>query len=233
MASVTTRASSAAGDLGPVVCAPPNVKSLAEFREWAKSDDFPERGRISYIAGDLVIDMSPEGLQTHIRVKTELGSVLHRWCRRLRLGAFYPDGTLVTNTAADLSTEPDGTVVRHRSIRSGRVRLIPHQTLVGEFIEIEGTPDLVIEVVSQSSVVKDTVKLRRDYHVAGIPEYWLIDARGEQVRFQILLYRKARYIEQALPGGWQRSRVFGRSFRLRRRRDELGLWEYFLRDKVD
>jgi Uma2 family endonuclease len=219
--------------LGPAVCIPPNVKSLSDFREWAKSDDFPDRGRISYIAGDLVIDMSPEGLQTHIQVKAELGSVLHRWCRKLGLGRFYPDGTLVTNIAADLSTEPDGTVVRHRTIRSGRVRLIPHKSLAGEFIEIEGTPDIVIEVVSQSSVVKDTVKLRRDYHVAGIPEYWLVDARGEQVRFQILLYRKAGYIEQALPGGWQRSRVFGRSFRLRRRRDELGLWEYFLRDKVD
>jgi hypothetical protein len=29
----------------------PLVSSFDEFREWARSDDFPERGRIDYLAG--------------------------------------------------------------------------------------------------------------------------------------------------------------------------------------
>jgi Uma2 family endonuclease len=37
-------------------------------------------------------------------------------------------------------------------------------------MELEGTPDWVLEVVSQSSVAKDTKWLRESYHKAGIPE---------------------------------------------------------------
>jgi hypothetical protein len=40
----------------------PYFHSLAEFRAWALSDDFPERGRIDYIDGRIEVDMSPENL---------------------------------------------------------------------------------------------------------------------------------------------------------------------------
>jgi hypothetical protein len=38
----------------------PTIRNLAEFRQWALSDDFPDRGRIDYIAGRIEVDMSPE-----------------------------------------------------------------------------------------------------------------------------------------------------------------------------
>jgi len=41
----------------------PTIHNLAEFRRWALSEDFPERGRIDYIAGKIEVDMSPEDME--------------------------------------------------------------------------------------------------------------------------------------------------------------------------
>ena len=40
----------------------PAINSLKDFRRWLRTDDFPERGRIDYIAGQIEINMSPEDL---------------------------------------------------------------------------------------------------------------------------------------------------------------------------
>jgi hypothetical protein len=36
----------------------PLVQSLADFRKWATSDEFPEHVRIDYLAGRIEVDMS-------------------------------------------------------------------------------------------------------------------------------------------------------------------------------
>jgi len=47
---------------------------------------------------------------------------------------------------------------------------------------IEGTPDLVVEILSPSTSVRDRgVKLRR-YEAARIPHYWILDPIGHTVR---------------------------------------------------
>ena len=100
--------------------------------------------------------------------------------------------------------------------------------LRGVYVEIESTPDWLMEILSDSSVKKDTDKLRKKYHQVGVKEYWLIDARGEELGFQILHWRKTGYVAAPSHEGWHRSRVFGRSFRLERTRDKRGLWRYRL-----
>jgi Uma2 family endonuclease len=98
-------------------------------------------------------------------------------------------------------------------------------------MEIEGSPDAVVEIVSNSSVVKDLRDLRDAYHRARIREYWLIDARGEEIEFEILLWRKSGYAQSAIHDGWRQSRVFGRRFRLTRKQDRVGVWKYKLESK--
>ena len=39
---------------------PLGLRTLADFRAWALSDDFPEKGRIDYVQGRIEVDMSPE-----------------------------------------------------------------------------------------------------------------------------------------------------------------------------
>jgi Uma2 family endonuclease len=207
---------------------PPSAHTLSGFRDWVKADDFPERVRVTFIEGEIYLDMSNEEIETHVAVKTEITGVIRNLNKELKLGRFYADGVLVTNEEAEVSNNPDASFFSRESYRSGRVKLIPREGVEGHYIEMVGTTDWVLEVVSESSVRKDTARLREAYHRAGIPEYWLVDARKEEIVFQILHRQKNRYAAAPNREGWQRSRVFGRSFRLERQQDDMGLWEYTL-----
>ncbi len=216
-------------DNGLFLCIPASAHTLAGFRAWVLSDDFPEKGvRVTFISGEVYLDMSLEELETHAKVKSEVCRVLLNLNHESKLGILYLDGVLISNEEADVSNNPDATLLSRKSIRSGRVRQVPRKGEEGEYMEIEGTPDWVLEIVSKWSAKKDAQRLREAYHRAGIPEYWLINARGEAIDFQVLLWRKKGYTAAPVRDGWQKSRVFGREFRLARERDDLGLWEYTL-----
>jgi Uma2 family endonuclease len=212
---------------------PTSALTLEGFRDWATSIDFPEHVRAAFIGEEIYLDMSNEEPDAHVGVKTEVSRILSTLTRELKLGKFYADGVLVTNVAAKVSNNPDASLCGREALRAGRVRLVPRKNQPERYREIEGTPDWVLEVLSDSSEEKDTEKLREAYHRAGIPEYWLIDARGEELIFQVLNWRKTGYAATPVRDGWQRSRVFARSFRLDRQRDEFGLWEYTLHVRAD
>ncbi len=207
---------------------PAHARTHAGFRAWATSDDYPEKLNASFIDGEIFIDMSPEELESHNKVKTTIVGRLFALNERLDLGELFSDRTLISNRAAGLSTEPDATFVSWSSFESGRVRLVPRKKRPWECMELLGTPDWVLEVVSQSSVAKDTQSLRDAYHRAGIPEYWLVDARFDEISFQILRRRSDRYVAVAAHDGWYASAVFAHAFRLERRKNRLGRWTYSL-----
>jgi hypothetical protein len=50
-----------------------------------------------------------------------------------------------------------------------------------------------------------------------------VNARAEHVDFQILRHESTGYAAARKQAGWIKSRVFDRSFRLTRRRDESGV----------
>ena len=207
------------------------ARSLDGFRSWAHSNKFPERGRVSFINGEILIDMSPEDLSTHSQIKAEIGCRIHQLVEELDLGVFYPDRTLLTHPAAQLSTEPDGTFVSWEAFESGRVRRVRAKSRKGQYVELEGAVDWVLEIVSPSSIDKDTRTLRETYYSAGIPEYWLVNALGAQVELQILQRRRTGYAAVANRNGWRRSNVFDRMFRLSRRESRPGFWRYSLESK--
>src|SRR5262249_40922127 len=158
---------------------------------------------------------------------TAVAGVIFSLVQKGDLGLLSIGSALVSNEAANLSNIPDAMLVLWTSLETDRVRLVRDENRADRYREFEGTPDWVMELVSDSSVGKDTRLLREAYHRANIPEYWLIDARGDTINFQILLHQPDGY--EPAPqrrGGWQESRVFGRLFRLQRRRGRLGLWRY-------
>ena len=79
-------------------------------------------------------------------------------------------------------------------------------------VELLGTVDMVLEVVSPGSVRKDTDTLRQAYWEAGNAEYWLVDARGDRLDFRILKHGSLGYTETRKQAGWLRSTVFARAF---------------------
>lgn len=210
------------------VAIPASAFTLAGFRAWAKSEDFPQQGRIAFLERELYIDMSPEELETHSSIKGEITRVLLTLNRKLRLGKLYPDGVLLTNPEVGLSTEADAILATWADLDSEKVRFVPREGVEGQYIEVEGTPTWVLEVVSRYSVRKDTRVLRDLYYRAGVSEYWLVNALGEDIQFDILTRGETEYTAVAGRGGWVRSGVFGRRFRLTRERDERDFWEYTL-----
>ena len=206
---------------------PAGGMSLAEFRQWTYSDDFPQTGLIAYIGKEIFIDMSPERLKSHGSVMTAVCGTIIPLVLKKNKGKVYFDRARIANVAAGVSNEPDGVFVSWESLKSDKVRQVP-TTDEEDYIELEGTPDWVMEVVSPSSVTKDKKKLRARYHRAGISEYWLIDARGDDLDFQILIHGDEEYEPAERDGDWQMSTVFGKKFRLRRIKDELGDVDYRL-----
>jgi Uma2 family endonuclease len=208
------------------VSVPAWVADLESFRRWTDSEDFPEEGRICYLRGEVWIDMSKEQLFSHNQVRTEYTRVLAGLAKAERLGRYFDDGAYLSSIPADLSVVPDGIFVATESLRTGRVR--PVEGREAGFVELEGSPDMALEVVSDSSVHKDTVELFRLYWEAGIQEYWLVDARREPLRFDIFRHTAKGYVATRKQGGWLKSAVFGKSFRLTQDSDELGHPSYTL-----
>ena len=211
---------------------PLGVRCLADFRRWALSEEFPDKGRIDFITGRIEVDMSPEDIFCHGALKSEIAGVLQRRVKRGKLGLLLIDATRISSPEADLSCEPDIVFVSHEAHDSGRVKLVPKASgQPGRYVEIEGPPDLVVEVVSDTSATKDTRRLPAAYHRAGVREFWLADARGEQPWLLVHRAGPNGYEPVERDGeGFQPSAVFGCRFRLETARDHRGNWTFDLRD---
>src|SRR5262249_55614405 len=146
--------------------------------------DFPRTGYSWWLCGEVWIDMSKEQVFSHVLVKTEITISLGGLVKRERRGLYLTDGLLLSNFAADISGNPDGTFLSTETLQSDRLRLI--EGAQGGYTEIQGSPDMVLEVLSNSSVHKDRDILRKAYWEAGIREYWIIDARKDPLQFDIL-----------------------------------------------
>lgn len=196
------------------------VGDLESFRRWRLSDDSPAQGEIAFLDSYIWVDLSMEEFLTHNQVKAAYDYAIMSVVHPQSLGRYVPDRMLLTNAEANLTAEPDGLFFSWESLRSGRLRFIERE---GQGImELEGTPDQVMEIVSKTSVHKDTVLLRDLYHRAGIPEYWLVDVRAGALSFDILQYTPEAYVSTEPVDGWIASRVFGKRFQLQRNVDPLG-----------
>jgi Uma2 family endonuclease len=204
---------------------------LSGFRAWVSADDFPEKWRVSYLNGAIHFEMSPEETETHNKVKGAVQYTVLGLTRKMRSGTVYFDGVQLSNKAANLSTCPDLIYIARETLRSGRVKRVQRKGK-DEYIELLGSPDLVVEVVSRSSRRKDVVDLPLLYYRAGIPEYWLIDALGDEIDFQMVRRGPRQYISIPAQRGWLESPVLGRRFKLVRKRDEDGDWQYDLKVKA-
>lgn len=125
--------------------------------------DTPEDGkRYEVIDGELYV--SPPPIPPHQDAAGSLYLYLGAHIRRRRLGKLYfaPIGVVLDG---ENGVQPDLVFVsrQHTDIITDR--------------GIEGTPDLVVEVLSPSTQSRDRgVKLRR-YAAAGVPHYWIADPR--------------------------------------------------------
>jgi Uma2 family endonuclease len=210
---------------------PEDAFTFEGFQRWVDSKQFPETGRVDYLEGDVEVDMSPEDLYTHSAVKTAIALKLGSLVVESELGDLFIDRARVRSQFADLSVEPDIVVVFGSSLDRGRVRLVPAAARKGpdRFSALDGPVDLVVEIVSDSSVRKDTARLPRLYARAGVPELWVVDARGKDLRFRVHALQDGAYtLIEPDSEEWVRSPQLGCDFRLVRRRAAPSPWRYAL-----
>jgi len=206
-------------DVGITV--PGSVVDLESFSLWVDSPEFPDTGRISFIRGDVIVEKCMEQLYTHNIIKLWIGTALAILIKSEKLGTYFIDGVRLYNEEADLSVEPDGLYFSYAAIRSGKVTRT--EGAEDGYVRIDGSPELVVEVLSDSSEKKDLTELRETYFEAGIAEYWIADGREDIVHFEILRRGSKGFVStRAQVGGWVKSAMLGKSFRLVRSTDPLG-----------
>jgi Uma2 family endonuclease len=205
---------------------PPWITDHNSFRRWACSDDFPRRGQFFFLAGELWADLSMETL-IHNQIKNTIAAVLTAIAFGESLGRFLADRMMLANIAAGLSCEPDGMFISSAAFADGRITLKNGD----DSLEIIGTPDMALEVVSKTSVEKDAVTLKELYAKAGIAEYWLVDSTVEAPALEIYRLAAGRYVAARKHDGWVKSNVFGRAFRLACKKDAQGVSQFNLETK--
>ncbi|MFO0808552.1 MAG: Uma2 family endonuclease [Gemmataceae bacterium] len=211
---------------GEVIDVPAWVHDLASFLRWRTGGGLPDSVQICFLDGHIWVDADMEEFFTHNQVKFAFTRVLGNVVVEGDLGRVVPDGMLLASEDANLSCEPDCSFVSHDGFDSGRVEIVEGKGNTN--LVMTGAPDMVLEIVSRTSVKKDTVLLRKLYWAAGVPEFWLVDARGDAPQFDILKHAANGYVAARKSAGWLKSAVFGRAFRLTRGTDRRGKPEFRL-----
>lgn len=191
---------------------PEHLTTHKKFLQWLAETEIPEELRIGFAMGELWVEVMPERAFAHNRIKTALAGVISPIVEAGGMGVYFGDGMLFTSTKAKFSVYPDGMFVSQASIDDGRVWLTGAKE-GEEDTELRGSPDLTIEVVSDTSEDKDTEWLMGRYWDAGVQEYWIVDARKEPVKFAIHRRGPKGFSSVRKSGGWTPSPLLARSFR--------------------
>lgn len=214
---------------GPIEV-PEWVVDFDSFGEWRFSDDVPEKLKAHYVRGRVWVE-DMEEIFSHNLVKQAIYVRLGNIAKNENLGILFSDGVLLSNEAADVRNEPDAIFVSAESLKARRVTFKAGRRSSSHATMLVGSPDLVIEVVSPSSVDKDYEYLLAAYFDAGIREYWLIDARkAGAIAFTIHRRTVKGFVPVRKSKGWSHSEVFGRSFQFVRL-EQFGLADYVLESK--
>ncbi len=154
---------------------------------WDDIKDWPDdAGRTEIVDGELV--MSPTPATRHQKICTRLGIRLGSFVEQHNSGLFLSSPTHVI-LAPHLHYEPDLCFIR-------KLR----ESIVKEKF-IDGPPDLIIEVISESNRTHDTVVKFQNYAQYGVAEYWLVDPRDSEVSTWRQDHGEYVLLGRAHPGG--------------------------------
>ncbi|HEX2076312.1 MAG TPA: Uma2 family endonuclease [Longimicrobium sp.] len=134
------------------------------YAEFARLPD--DSNRYEIIAGELYVTPSPDPV--HTRIAFSLAALLERFVAQHKLGWVTPAPVDVLLGKGDY-VQPDVVFVR----REHGVEITDRG--------IEVPPDLVVEVVSPSTALRDRGLKRERYAAFGVPEYWIIDPQAKRV----------------------------------------------------
>ncbi len=143
-------------------------KPKLTYEDYAKT---PEGERWELIDGELIMAPSPK--EAHQSVQVDLGSPMHLFAREKDLGRVYfaPLDVVLSDTD---TVQPDLLFVSKE-----RLHIITEDN-------VQGAPDLVVEIRSPSTARQDWTVKRELYARHGVREYWLVDPEAATVAVLLL-----------------------------------------------
>lgn len=152
---------------------------------------FPNDGnRHEIIDGDHY--MYPAPSTYHQTVSKRLQYFLYSQIELAGLGTVFDAPIDVQLSAYDI-VQPDLVVI----LKNGEAKVTPARII--------GAPDVLVEILSPSSIENDSQLKRRLYERVGVQEYWIFDPFENRVT-QLTL-EDGKYTEQATPQGELRLRA--------------------------
>lgn len=169
-----------------------------EFLAWSDEDVHAE-----WVDGEVIVFMPPKRI--HQRLVLFLSNLVAQYARRFDLGEVLIAPFEMRILDGRVTREPDLLfVAREHAERLSDDRL-------------DGPADLIIEIVSESSLTRDRVEKFYEYQEAGVPEYIFIDPRPGKERIDFFRLDQhgtylpvapdaaGRYPSAVLPGFWLQS----------------------------
>jgi Uma2 family endonuclease len=141
--------------------------SLQEFLEWADEDVWAE-----WEDGE-VIFLSPSSFG-HQKIVGFLATLLHLFLEERDMGEVLTAPFSMWLPVSKRVREPDILVVLKENLDRIKKNFL------------YGPADLVIEIVSEDSMLRDRGTKFAEYELDGVKEYWLIDPDREQADFFVL-----------------------------------------------
>ena len=126
----------------------------------------PDDERYELINGELI--MSPSPRTAHQRTDMKLGLRLGTFIEQYNLGEFFSAPFDVVLSDTDV-VQPDLLFVSHE-----RLHIITENN-------IQGAPDLAVEILSPSTSARDRGYKRDLYAKHGVKEYWQVDTDAKRI----------------------------------------------------
>ncbi len=153
---------------------PTNLRTKLRYEDYVC---FPSDGRRhEIIEGDHYVNPAPN--PRHQAIVTKLTAELYDRVQRAGKGQVYVSPIDLQLSEHDV-VQPDLLVI-----------LNEHASMIAAK-KIEGAPDLVVEVLSESTEAIDRGLKKKLYERAGVPEYWIVDPVGCVVEQYVL--ERGRY----------------------------------------
>lgn len=149
-----------------------DIRRRMSYEEYLTQID--ESKQAEWVDGEAIIFMPPT--MRHQQIVGFLYSLLLSFVQHFRLGEVIVAPFEMKVTAESNAREPDILFVSNEHLD----RLTEKK--------LEGPADLVVEVISTSSVYRDRSDKFDEYEAAGVREYWMVDARPgkENASFWVL-----------------------------------------------
>ncbi len=168
------------------------AKRQYTYDDYAK---LPEGAPYQLIGGELV--MSPSPVPYHQIISGRIEFELMKFVKERKLGEVI-DAPMDVYLSETETYQPDIIFISNERL-----------SIIGEK-KIEGAPDLVIEILSESTAYYDLRYKKRVYERTGVKEYWIVDPIEKSIEVYENVNGEFRIYSQAIEKGRVNSKLLER-----------------------